>query len=202
MNEKEEFSGCYDKRIQQWREGVIGCYECDDGVPVVGDGPSWSKILFLGRNPGKAEAEGGNTFIGPAGIVLDGELERIGVNRDSLFIDNACHCHFPGDAAPKPHNYTNCRKHLVALIEILKPIIIVTMGKESLSNAFPRILWSQRGQVFKQSIGGHTALVIPIIHPGKIVRSGRKSSGLAELYQHFNIVKNYVQKLDQSLWTL
>ncbi len=104
------------------------------GVP--GEGPQEAKVFFVGQGPGKMEDKTGHPFVGRAGQYLNKLLEEIGLRREEIFITSMVKHFPPGNRAPKPDEIVACKPYLIRQIEIVKPKIIVLLGKtaESIKN--------------------------------------------------------------------
>lgn len=82
------------------------------GVPPEGD--INSPVFLCGRNPGIVESRKGRPFIGPGGILLDSELDRIGFPRSYFRVLNLMNCYTQGDRPPTDEEIKNCRPYLLA----------------------------------------------------------------------------------------
>jgi len=52
---------------------------------VFGEGLKKAELMLIGEQPGDQEDKQGRPFVGPAGRVLDGALERAGIPRDDAY---------------------------------------------------------------------------------------------------------------------
>lgn len=145
---------------------VRACRACDlnygrkNAVP--GAGPADARVMFIGEGPGFHEDQQGLPFVGAAGKFLDELLEMIGLNRDQVFIANVIKCRPPGNRDPRPEEIEACRPFLDRQIALIRPQIIVTLGRYSMERYFPGAKISQvHGQARK--IDG--ILYYPMFHP-------------------------------------
>ena len=104
---------------------------------VPGEGSEDADILFIGEAPGWHEDQQGRPFVGPAGHFLDELLRSIGLTRDDVYIANVIKCRPPTNRDPLPSEMIACRKLLDRQIELIRPKIIVTLGRYSLAQFFP-----------------------------------------------------------------
>jgi len=104
---------------------------------VPGEGSEEAALLFIGEAPGWHEDQQGRPFVGSAGKFLDELLASIGLRREEVYIANVVKCRPPGNRDPLPLEMKACRKWLDRQIEIIKPKVIVTLGRHSLSQFFP-----------------------------------------------------------------
>ena len=104
---------------------------------VPGEGAEDAEIMFIGEAPGWHEDQQGRPFVGPAGQFLDKLLATINLNRQQVYIANVIKCRPTNNRDPLPTEMQNCRPWLDSQIEIIKPRIIVTLGRYSMAMYFP-----------------------------------------------------------------
>ncbi len=135
---------------------VAACHACPlsqqrkQAVLGIGDkNPDW---LFIGEAPGTEDDTQGEPFVGQAGQLLDNMLAALEINRhNKVYIANAVKCRPPGNRSPEPVEVTTCRPYLEQQITLLKPKIIVLLGKVALSCLLKedKTLASMRGTRFE-----------------------------------------------------
>jgi DNA polymerase len=103
---------------------------------VPGEGNPNAKILFIGEGPGYHEDQQGRPFVGPAGQFLDELLASINLKRSDVFIANVVKCRPPQNRDPEPDEMTACNDYLDRQIAAIKPSVIVTLGRYSMSKFF------------------------------------------------------------------
>jgi len=101
--------------------------------PVIGEGSHDSKIMFVGEAPGRNEAKTGRPFCGAAGKVLDQLLESAGVPRKEVYITNIVKDRPPMNRDPLPEEIIIYGPFLDRQIEIIKPKVIVALGRYSMN---------------------------------------------------------------------
>ncbi len=104
---------------------------------VPGEGAEDAEIMFIGEAPGWHEDQQGRPFVGPAGKYLDELLASINLNREQVYIANVIKCRPQGNRDPLPTEMLNCRKWLERQIELIRPRMIVTLGRYSMALFFP-----------------------------------------------------------------
>ncbi|MCK4274371.1 MAG: uracil-DNA glycosylase [Dehalococcoidales bacterium] len=104
---------------------------------VPGEGAENADIMFIGEAPGWHEDQQGRPFVGPAGQFLDKLLASINLNRQQVYIANVIKCRPINNRDPLPTEMQNCRPWLDSQIEIIKPRMIVTLGRYSMAMYFP-----------------------------------------------------------------
>ncbi len=104
---------------------------------VPGEGPEHAAIMFVGEGPGFHEDQQGRPFVGAAGNFLNELLQSIGLKREDVFITNVVKCRPPGNRDPLPEEIEACRQFLDRQIALIKPKVVVTLGRFSMARAFP-----------------------------------------------------------------
>lgn len=99
---------------------------------VPGQGVENPLVLVIGEGPGYDEDMQGLPFVGKAGVLLDKMLAAIGLDRKTnCFIANIVKCRPPQNRDPLPDEQNACISFLEAQIHILKPKMILCMGRIS-----------------------------------------------------------------------
>ena len=104
---------------------------------VPGEGPEDADIMFIGEGPGFHEDRLGRPFVGPAGNFLEELLGSIGLSREDVYIANIVKCRPPGNRDPQPAEIEACRPYMDRQIELIRPRVIVTLGRFSMQRYFP-----------------------------------------------------------------
>ena len=92
--------------------------------------------MFIGEAPGWHEDQQGRPFVGPAGLYLDELLASINLKREQVYIANVIKCRPTGNRDPLPSEIHDCRKWLDRQIELIRPKMIVTLGRYSMAMFF------------------------------------------------------------------
>lgn len=97
---------------------------------VFADGSGASRLMFVGEAPGADEDATGVPFVGRAGQLLTKMIEAgMGLSRKDVYIANVLKCRPPGNRNPEPGEIASCRPYLDAQIDLLKPVVLVALGK-------------------------------------------------------------------------
>lgn len=153
---------------------VMRCTDCGlcqtrtNAVP--GGGSPDAKILFVGEAPGEDEDEQGVPFIGKAGNLLNEGLRNAGIGRDEIYITNALKCHPPGNRNPSDEETRACSKYLKEQIEVLKPELIVVLGKVAAEFLLGREvkITKENGKIDFLDDG---TVVLMVLHPAYVLRN-------------------------------
>jgi len=134
---KEEKSIEERKSIDEWiplKAAVSGCTKCglhkSRTQTVFGVGDESAEWMLIGEAPGAEEDRLGDPFVGQAGKLLDNMLAAIGLSRrKNVYIANVLKCRPPGNRNPTPEEVAQCSPHLLKQIGLIKPKLIVAMGR-------------------------------------------------------------------------
>jgi uracil-DNA glycosylase len=121
------------------RAAVQGCRRCPlykyATQAVFGEGPQRAEVMFVGEQPGDQEDLAGRPFVGPAGKVLDAAVERVGIDRDRVYVTNAVkHFKFEPRGKRRIHQRPDageiqaCKFWLNLEIGFVRPKVIVALG--------------------------------------------------------------------------
>lgn len=136
---------------------------------VPGTGPDNAEVFFIGEGPGWHEDQQGLPFVGASGKFLTELIHRAGLQREEVFITNVVKCRPPGNRDPLPDEMEACSPFLQRQIEAIDPLVIVTLGRFSMSRYFPNERISRiHGQPRK--VGNRT--VVPMYHPAAALHQG------------------------------
>ena len=99
---------------------------------VPGIGVKNPEVMVIGEGPGYDEDMKGEPFVGKAGVLLDKMLNAINLDRHTnCYIANIVKCRPPQNRDPYPEEQAACISFLEAQIHILKPKMILCMGRIS-----------------------------------------------------------------------
>lgn len=156
------------------KPAVADCTACElcrtRKQAVLGVGDVQADWLFVGEGPGAEEDVRGEPFVGQAGKLLDNMLAAIDLKRgDGVYIANAVKCRPPDNRTPEPGETAACWPFLARQIELIKPKLIVTLGKPAAQTLLQQevTISRARGEV-------HDFAGIPLIvtyHPAYLLRN-------------------------------
>jgi DNA polymerase len=147
---------------------------CEAATQLVpGEGAPDADVMLVGEAPGKSEDEQGRPFVGRSGKLLDELLAAAGLERGDVYITNVVKARPPGNRDPKPAEVAHWMPYLERQIELVRPRLIVPLGRHALAHFAPDAKISQvHGQ--RMTAGGHT--LFPMFHPA----AGLRGRGLRE----------------------
>jgi uracil-DNA glycosylase family 4 len=155
---------------------------------VFGEGSATAEIVFIGEAPGKNEDLTGKPFIGAAGKFLNEMLAQIGLRREDVYITSILKYRPPKNRDPRPEEKTAFMPYLQAQLDVIQPLLIVTLGRHSTNCFLPDLQISKvHGQVIKHD-GGHTFL--PLYHPAAaLYNSGMRQTLIDDFMQIPRIIE-------------
>ena len=172
--EAESFTHSSKTTLEEIASKIARCTRCtlartrNNVVPGMGvENPD---VLVIGEGPGYDEDKQGLPFVGKAGILLDKMLAAIGLDRKTnCYIANIVKCRPPQNRDPFPQEQDACFSFLEAQINILKPKMILCMGKISsnkmLNQKAP--IGTLRGKIFEYN---NIPLMVTY-HPSALLRN-------------------------------
>jgi DNA polymerase len=149
----------------------VRCKLCNLGrrQVVFGVGNPRARLMFVGEAPGEDEDRQGEPFVGRAGQLLTRIIEAINLTRDQVYIANVIKCRPPGNRNPEPDEVSACEPFLFRQLEIIKPRVVVALGKFAaqclLRSTDP--ITRLRGREFEY----RGATLIPTFHPAYLLRN-------------------------------
>jgi len=160
---------------------ILVCQRCilaqgrTNAVP--GEGPEDADIMFIGEAPGFHEDRQGRPFVGAAGQYLDELLGQIGLKRGGVYIANVIKCRPPGNRDPVPDEIEACRPYLDKQIELIRPRLVITLGRFSMQRYFPGASISRiHGQ--PRRVGN--VIYYPMFHPAAALHQPKWRSFVEE----------------------
>ena len=170
--------------------------------PVVTGKPVLSPVMLIGQAPGVREGPAGKPFAWTAGKTMFGWFAQIGITedefRDRVYMAAVCRC-FPGkapgggDRVPSPGEVKQCSRHLETEARILKPRLLIPVGKLAIAQLFPEVdkLTEIIGTKRRATVGGIETDAIALPHPSGASSWHRTEPGktllaraLAEIAKH------------------
>lgn len=162
------------ERLAALREAVLPCTKCKlrQGARqvVFGEGSPTARVMFVGEAPGQVEDETGRPFVGRSGELLDKIIEgAMGLRREDVFIANINKCRPPGNRDPEPLEIASCLPWLRTQIEIIRPEVIVTLGRVAMWNLLG--ITDSMGRMRGRQLDYEGIPVVPTWHPAYLLRT-------------------------------
>lgn len=157
--------------------------------PVPGVGSLDASIMFIGEAPGYWEDVKGRPFVGAAGKLLDELLSSIDITRDDVYIGNVVKHRPPMNRDPRSDEIEACAPYLDRQIQIIKPKIIVTLGRHSTRHILSKVnvevrgITAVRGRIYNKELLNLQVKIMPTFHPAAALYNPRYRSALEEDFQ-------------------
>ena len=162
--------------IEELKQEVEQCKKCKLCTTrqnvVFGLGNPNTKIMFIGEGPGADEDRLGEPFVGKAGQLMNKAFDVVGIKREEVYLANIIKCRTPHNREPEADEVNACMDYLRNQVVIIKPKIIVLLGRIALHNILGEEykITANRGKwIEKKGI-----LYMPTWHPAALLRDETK----------------------------
>ncbi len=168
------------EKLTAWK----GCDLAKTANPVLGEGNPHARVMFIGEAPGQKEDELKRPFVGASGKFLDELLGTIGLKREDVYISNVVKFRPPNNRDPEPIEKEQCMPWLMLEIALVRPQVIVTLGRHSLGHFFPtKTITETHGKPLKLTLSAgsgqaNSMTLFPIYHPAAALHNGNLRSSL------------------------
>ncbi len=160
--------------LEDIRNELGNCNLCSLGESrtnlVFGVGNPAARLVFVGEAPGRDEDLQGVPFVGKAGELLTSMIQRMGFQRDEVYICNVLKCRPPNNRNPLPGEIEMCHPFLLRQLRAIGPKVIVALGtfaaQTLLETKDP--ISKLRGRFHDY----HGIPLMPTFHPSFLLRSG------------------------------
>ena len=164
------------ENIEELKQSINNCQKCKlcktrQNI-VFGVGNPNTKIMFIGEGPGGDEDRLGEPFVGKAGQLMNKAFEILEIKREDIYIANIIKCRPPHNRDPEQDEINACMDYLRNQVMIIKPKIIVLLGRIALQNILGKEykMTESRGKwVEKKGI-----MYMPTWHPAALLRDETK----------------------------
>ena len=159
---------------------------------VPGEGDKKAEIVFVGEAPGRDEDAAGRPFVGRAGQLLTKIIEAMTWKREEVYITNVVKCRPPDNRTPLPAEVEKCSPYLVRQIELIRPRVIVTLGKVATDFFIPgRMSMTERRGKFVVHQG---IRIMPTFHPSYVVRNEGNKDIKKMVWKDMQLVMEFLGK--------
>lgn len=189
------------KALEQLAQKIQACQSCPlfktahQAVP--GNGNPEAEIFFVGEGPGRQEDEQGRPFVGASGKFLDHLIKSIGLERKDVFIGNVVKHRPPGNRDPLPNEIAACTPWLDQQIDIIRPKLIVTLGRYSMAHFLGEGFSISR--IHGQPKRRHGQIILPMYHPAAALYRGELRAVLEADFKKIPKVLKVIKETRNSL---
>ena len=156
------------------RQECLSCQKCPLAQTrnhvVFGAGVPNAEVVFIGEGPGENEDLQGQPFVGRGGALLDKYLQAVDLSREkNIYITNMVKCRPPQNRDPHPDEVANCIGYLGRQLEIIRPKIIVCLGRIAANALIEKgfKVTKQHGQWFEKN----GVFMMGTFHPAALLRN-------------------------------
>ena len=167
-------AGAQANSLEELRAAIGDCQRCKLCSArtniVFGVGNPRAKLMFVGEGPGRDEDLQGEPFVGRAGQLLTDIITKgIGIKREDVYICNVVKCRPPENRNPEPDEVAACEPFLKKQIELVRPEIIVGLGKFAVQTLLKSNapISKLRGKWHSY----HGIKLMPTFHPAYLLRN-------------------------------
>lgn len=137
---------------------------------VFGVGNPEARLMFVGEGPGRDEDLKGEPFVGRAGMLLTDIIEKgMRLSRSDVYICNVVKCRPPDNRNPEPDEVDACSPFLRRQIALVKPEVIVALGKFA-----AQTLLATKTPIMRLRGNWHAyegVPLMPTLHPAYLLRN-------------------------------
>jgi DNA polymerase len=172
---------------------------------VFGEGRAEATVMFVGEQPGDQEDRAGRPFVGPSGKMLDGVLQKVGIDRGEVYVTNAVK-HFKWEPRGKRRLHVKpgarevgaCKPWLKAEVEVLRPLIIVALGATAAQGMMGKEfkVTERRGEPIRDS--QWAPCVVATVHPSSLLRvpdAKARAEAIARFEEDLRVVKRELDRI-------
>ena len=172
------------EKLKEWK----GCELSKTANPVLGREIPRRRSCSSAKRPGSRKT-GRGALVGPAGKFLDELLSSIGLKREDVYISNVVKFRPPGNREPTPGEKEQCMPWLKMEIALIKPKIIVPLGRHALGHFLAReSISNAHGKPYTLT---DEVTLFPIYHPAAALHNG----GLRQsLMDDFHALKRFLDE--------
>jgi uracil-DNA glycosylase family 4 len=176
------------QKLTTLKDEIMGdcrrCKLCDERNNIVfGVGSIDARLLFVGEGPGAEEDKQGLPFVGRSGQLLTKMIEAMGISRNHVYICNVVKCRPPNNRDPEPEEVSSCIPFLKAQLAIIKPKVIVTLGRYASQTLLEST--TPMSQLRGQWTSFEGVDLMPTFHPAFLLRNPPKKK---EVWQDLQMV--------------
>ena len=174
INKQTNIANSSENLLDDFNHSINTCQKCQLGNSrtnfVFGVGDKNADLLLIGEAPGEKEDLEGIPFVGRAGKLLDKILSAISLSRDKgVYICNVLKCRPPDNRDPLPSEIEQCEPYLKEQINLIKPKLIVALGRVAAKTLLKNDLALKDMRSIKHDYYGTP--LIATYHPAALLRN-------------------------------
>lgn len=178
------------EELEESCNGCTKCKLCQHRTKIVfGVGNKNADIMMIGEGPGADEDAQGEPFVGKAGKLMNEAFRGTGINRNNIYITNVVKCRPPQNRDPEKDEIESCKQYLENQIQIIKPKLIVLLGKIALQSILGEeySITRDRGTLIEKD----EITYLPMWHPAALLRDDYKK---IQFWQDCKLLVKYAKE--------
>lgn len=161
---------------------------------IHGEGNESAEVMLIGEAPGYHESVARRPFVGRSGQLLRKVLVESGLTEAEVYISNIVKVRPPDNRDPLPAEILAFKPYLDAEIKLIKPKLIVTLGRFSMAKFLPEVKVSQvHGRLHKIKWQEQTLYILPMYHPAAALRATRVKTSFIEDFQKIRKIIDFIK---------
>lgn len=161
---------------------------------VHGEGNESADVMLIGEAPGYYESVERRPFVGRSGQLLRKVLAESGLKAGQVYISNIVKVRPPDNSDPLPHEILAFKPYLDAEIDLIKPKLIVTLGRFSMAKFLPEVKVSQvHGRLHKIKWNERILFILPMYHPAAALRATKIKESFINDFAKIEKIITFVQ---------
>jgi DNA polymerase len=166
--------------------------KADEIVP--GEGDPEADVMLIGEAPGFHEAQQRRPFVGRSGKFLRKTLDEVGLPPKEVWISNIVKVRPPDNRDPSADEIGAYKSFLDKEIEIIDPLLMVTLGRFSMAKFLPDVKISQvHGRLHKVKWNDRQLFVLPMYHPAAGLRSGKVRQSFIDDFNKIEKILEWIE---------
>lgn len=166
---------------------------------IPGEGSELAEIFFIGEAPGYHETLQRRPFVGRSGQLFRKTLTEVGIDEKEVYITNIVKARPPENRDPSIAEILAYKPFLDREIELIRPQLIVTLGRFSMAKFLPEVKISQvHGRLHKVTWNESTLYILPMYHPAAALRSTKMKESFVQDFGKINKIIQWVSEQKQN----
>lgn len=166
---------------------------------IPGEGAELAEIFFIGEAPGYHETLQRRPFVGRSGQLFRKTLAEVGIDEKEVYITNIVKARPPENRDPSIAEILAYKPFLDREIELIRPQLIVTLGRFSMAKFLPEVKISQvHGRLHKVTWNESTLYILPMYHPAAALRSTKMKESFVQDFGKINKIIQWVSEQKQN----
>lgn len=165
---------------------------------IHGEGNEEASVMLIGEAPGYYESIERRPFVGRSGQLLRRVIGECGLPEDQVYISNIVKARPPDNRDPLPEEILAFKPYLDAEINLIKPKLIVTLGRFSMGKFLPEVKVSEvHGRLYKIKWNEQTLFILPMYHPAAALRATRVKESFIRDFSKIAKIVEWVEKASE-----